>query len=212
MSTPSPTATRRRGEALEQAIFQAVRDELLDVGYARLTMEGVATRAQTSKPVLYRRWPNRAALVLEAMSRRHPKDSTPPDTGSVREDLLALLRQIAGRFDGVYGEVLRGLLGETIRDPELSTLARQQLDELAPQSGLTTVLDRAVERGEVDPHRLTPRTLRLPLDLLRNEVLVNGTPLCDRVIDEIVDEIVLPLVRYPHPHGADQVPYSRNTS
>ncbi|WP_327070555.1 TetR/AcrR family transcriptional regulator C-terminal ligand-binding domain-containing protein [Kitasatospora sp. NBC_01250] len=135
--------------------------------------------------------------MLEATSKGRPAGGTPPDTGSVRGDLLALLHRLARRFDGVDGEVLRGLLGETPRDPELAALAWQQLEEIAPQSGLTTVLERAAERGEVDPRRLTRRALRLPLDLLRNEVLVNGTPVPGAVIDEIVDEVVLPLVCRP---------------
>jgi len=61
---------RRRGALLERALLQAAWDELASVGYARLSMDGVAARAHTSKTVLYRRWPNRAALVVAAM-RQH---------------------------------------------------------------------------------------------------------------------------------------------
>lgn len=185
---------RRRGSALEQAIFQAVWDQLLEVGYARLTMEGVAVRARTSKPVLYRRWPNLAALVLEALTRDRPERRHLPDTGDLREDLLDLLRGLAERFNGPQGEALRGLMAEALRDPELAALVQQQLEHVAPQSGLTTFVNRAVERGEVDPGRLTTRVLRLPLDLLRNEVMVNGIPVTDRALVEIVDEVFLPLV------------------
>jgi len=63
-------ATRRRGAKLEAALLQAAWDELTAVGYAALTMEGVAARARTGRAVLYRRWPSRSELVLAA-SRRH---------------------------------------------------------------------------------------------------------------------------------------------
>jgi AcrR family transcriptional regulator len=68
------------------------------LGYANLTMEGVATRAGTGKAVLYRRWPNRAALVLAAMRRRvGPLASQVPDTGDLRQDVLIVLRQFRDR-------------------------------------------------------------------------------------------------------------------
>ena len=80
----APT-TRRRGSALEAAIFAAVWAELADNGYMGLTIAGVAVRAGTSKPVLYRRWPNRARLVYAALANSH-RTIVSPDTGSLRGD------------------------------------------------------------------------------------------------------------------------------
>src|SRR5262245_189106 len=83
---------RRRGRDLEEAILEAAWEELVAVGYARLTVDGVAARARTSKAVLYRRWPNLPSLVLAAMRHHGPILSGPmPDTGSLRGDVLALL-------------------------------------------------------------------------------------------------------------------------
>jgi len=80
---------RRHGAELENALLQAAWDEARAVGYAGLTMEGVAARAGTGKAVLYRRWPRRAELVLAAM-RHHlgSISSEIPDTGDLREDVL----------------------------------------------------------------------------------------------------------------------------
>ena len=194
MSTTSGKPTRRRGEALELAILRAACEELVDVGYAKLTIEGVAKRAQTSTPVLYRRWPSRAELALDALSRREPAAAQPPEAGSLRDDLLAFLRPLARRFDGVLGETMRGLFAEAARDPGLDKLVQDLIARVAPESGISTILDRAVARGEVDSSRLTPRTVALPLDLLRHEVIVRGTPVPDSAVTEIVDEIVLPLL------------------
>lgn len=94
---------RRRGPALDEAIFQAVLDELAEVGYARLTMEGVAQRARAGKASLYRRWPTRIELVMDAVYSRLPDPSAPPDTGSLRGDLLALLRANAEALAGPAG-------------------------------------------------------------------------------------------------------------
>ncbi|MEU4746994.1 helix-turn-helix domain-containing protein, partial [Actinosynnema sp. NPDC023658] len=66
--------SRRRGAQLEQAILDAAWDELCEVGYARLTIEGVAIRAGTSKSVIYRRWGSRAELALAAWFRRVPAE------------------------------------------------------------------------------------------------------------------------------------------
>lgn len=91
-----PHGRRRHGAELEDALLQAAWDEVTSVGYANLTMEGVAARAHTSKAVLYRRWPGRAALILAAVRRRViPITREVPDTGDLREDVLAVLRHSA---------------------------------------------------------------------------------------------------------------------
>ncbi|WP_116947474.1 TetR/AcrR family transcriptional regulator [Jiangella endophytica] len=186
--------TRRRGEALEAAIVDAVWAELAESGYAGLTVGGVAERARTSKAVLYRRWPGRAALVLAALTQHAPSAEDVPDTGSLRGDLLALLRTITTGVSARSIDALWGLLTETARDPQLAALVREQLAELQRTGPVVVVFERAVARGEVDAARLTPRLVRLPADLLRSELLVYGE-ITDAAIVEIVDDVVLPLAR-----------------
>jgi AcrR family transcriptional regulator len=99
---------RRRGEALNAAIFRATLDELAEVGYAKLTMERVAERARTGKASLYRRWPSRMELAMDAVYHALPDPASPPDTGSLRGDLLALLRRNGELLAGPAGEALRG--------------------------------------------------------------------------------------------------------
>src|SRR6202034_2971411 len=92
-------ATRRRGATLERALLDAAWEELQSSGYARLTMERVAERASTSRAVIYRRWPNRAALVIAAWRHRHPVvTGVLPDTGTLRGDVLAILRRASARI------------------------------------------------------------------------------------------------------------------
>ncbi|PRX97753.1 TetR/AcrR family transcriptional regulator [Allonocardiopsis opalescens] len=187
-------ATRRRGEELEREILDAVLDELAEVGYARLTIEGVAARARTGRGVLYRRWPNRAELVVAALGRR--RSGVPvPDTGALRHDLVELLRAMAGRFEGMRDDVVRGVMAEAVREPGLSELVQARVAQVELEDAVELLLARADARGEVNRARITPRMRSLPLDLLRNEFVLRGGPVGEEVIAEIVDEIVLPLLR-----------------
>ncbi|MFJ2887789.1 TetR/AcrR family transcriptional regulator [Streptomyces sp. NPDC087305] len=179
--------TRRRGAALEADILEAVWEELAEVGYARLTMEGVAARARTGKQVLYRRWPNRAELVKAALPHRTGSivDQV-PDTGELRADLLTLLRLMAVRQREIGPDVLRGLLAEA---PDLDPRVFGIMHDI-----LLTVLRRAVERGEIPTADLPRRVVTVPAQLLRYEMVVSRDPIEDSAIVEIVDEVYLPLL------------------
>lgn len=187
---------RRRGAALDEAIFQAVLDELAEVGYARLTMEGVAQRARAGKASLYRRWPTRIELVMDAVYSRLPDPAAPPDTGSLRGDLLALLRANAEALAGPAGEALRGLLSEALADSEVIARVRRN-SQGATLRIMREILRRAADRGEIDAAAVTDRRLETGHALLRYHFLFNGTPIPDQVITGIVDEVLLPLFRSP---------------
>jgi AcrR family transcriptional regulator len=189
------TKARRRGAELEQAILDATWAELREVGYADLTIEGVATRAGTSKPVIYRRWPGRAALVLAAWGRQAPVMQKTPDTGDLRSDLLALFTRIARRADAMMSGMIAGVMADAFRDPEVIALLRARLDASPLSGALTTIVDRAVDRGELPPVRLPKRALRVPLDLIRTEAMTCGTTIAEATIAELVDDVYLPLLR-----------------
>jgi AcrR family transcriptional regulator len=179
---------RRRGTELEEAILQAAWDELAEVGYARLTMEGIAARANTGKQVLYRRWHNRVELVLSAV-RHHWSSITDdlPDTGSVRGDLLAIMQRMADRFHQMGADLVTGILADT------SDLRPDFLYVM--EEAMTTILKRGAERGEVRLDAVTPRIATLPTDLLRHELLLRHRVVNEFTMAEIVDDIFLPLVR-----------------
>ncbi|MEU4446161.1 TetR/AcrR family transcriptional regulator [Actinosynnema sp. NPDC050801] len=185
---------RRRGEELNAAIYQAVLAELAEVGYAKLTMERVAERARTGKAALYRRWSSRMELAVDAVYHALPDPASPPDTGSFRGDLLALLRRSAELLTGPAGEALRGLLGDVLRDPE-RTAELRRLSQGNGRKAMREITRRAVERGEVDGDSVTPRRLEVPQAMLRQHFLFNGVPVPDDVIVGIVDEVVVPLFR-----------------
>jgi AcrR family transcriptional regulator len=188
--------TRRRGSSLEAALLQAAWDELIEAGYASFTMEGVAARAKTSRAVLYRRWPNRPQLVVAALGQ-HMRSAAfeVPDTGSLREDLLALLRHLSAGVGEVTG-VLSFLIANSFTEAGVSpaVLRERALAEFSI-SGTAQIIDRAIARGEIDPARLSPRIRSLPADLVRHDVIMTQQPVPDATLVEIVDRIFLPLVR-----------------
>ena len=196
MSLPSnpPTATRRRGKELEDAILEAALAELTDGGYARFTIERVAERAGTSRHVIYRRWSTRNELALMALVHDAERTRRPlPDTGSLRGDVIALLSQANETRLGLvatFSVQLGTYYTETGTTPEQ---LREQIVAGRPRA-MEVILERAVARGEVDPARLTPRIVTLPIDLLRHEALMTLRGVPRASILEIVDDIFLPLV------------------
>jgi AcrR family transcriptional regulator len=188
---------RRRGRALEEALLDAAWAELAERGYDDFTIDAVAARAGTSRAVLYRRWPGKQELVLAALLYEVGKDIVvTPDTGSLRGDVIALLRQankvrvglatqLFTRLGGFYRQTGTSLA-------ELSAFVQGGRDALLEQA-----IQRAIDRGEIDPARVTERIARLPVDLFRHEVLMTLKPLSDQAIQEIVDTIFLPLLFGP---------------
>jgi AcrR family transcriptional regulator len=195
--TPEPTRRRRRGPELESALLDAAWDELVEAGFAALTMESVAARAHTGIAVLYRRWPNKDELVLAAI--RHYGQTRPvetPDTGSLRGDLLALLTSMSkarATFTAVTAAAaFSGLLADTGLTP--AQVRDKILGDRTPRRDLV-IFRRAEERGEIDLDRIPPAVLTMPFDLVRHDMLMYLGPLKPARITAIVDDLFLALVQ-----------------
>ena len=187
--------TRRRGAELESAILDAAWEQLIDEGYEHFTVDTVAARARTSKPVLYRRWKTREDMLRATVRHRGAANSVPaPDTGTLRSDLLALLTD-ANTDRNPMAALLSSMLGSYYN--KTGPTPAELRAEFRGQRGsaVEVVVNRAVERGEVDPARLTPRIIDLPFDLFRNEMLMTLKPIPDHVLRQIVDDIFIPLVQ-----------------
>jgi len=194
--------TRRRGAALEEALLDAAWAEFQEVGYPSLTMEAVADRAGTSRAVLYRRWHNRAEMVIAAMRRHRPMLSGEvPDTGSLRGDVLALLARVSARLTDLGPETLYGILGDYFADSESVAAFQDQVLHIGA-GVMATILKHAEERGELR-QGISPRVNSLPIDLFRHELIIRRTPPSRRVITEIVDDVFLPLVQRKGEHTSE---------
>jgi AcrR family transcriptional regulator len=197
VTTPEPARRRRRGAQLESALLEAAWDELVQVGYAGLTMESVAARAQTGIAVLYRRWANKDQLVLAAIEHyrhSHPVESV--DTGNLRDDLLALLTAMSkarATFTAVAAAAgFSGLMAGTGLTP---ARARDKLLGEQPSALAQSVYRRAHDRGEIDLDRIAPAVLAMPFDLVRHDLFMHLKPLKAARIQSIVDELFLPIVQ-----------------
>jgi AcrR family transcriptional regulator len=191
-SPDGPLTTRRRGAVLEKALLEAAWSELQSVGYAKLTMERVADRAQTSRAVIYRRWSSRHELVIAALLHQQPSGTGRiPDTGSLREDVLTIMRRASRRISDIGPATVVGLLNDLMADDASDTI----IDQLARGGGevMNQALARAATRGEAREH-VPERVARLPLDLLRHELILTHRPPSSETLQEIVDQIFLPLV------------------
>lgn len=193
---PTLSRHRRRGAELEQAILRAAAAELTESGYEGLTMERVARRAGTNKNAIYRRWPSRAALGIAAYRQMASDISVGvPDTGSLRDDALEMLRRANSTWSSPLGSILRALLAGAGDDPELLAQIHENSADAQSEAWLE-ILVRAVARGEAPRSALHPRVATVAVALLRNEYVVRGYPAVpDEVLAEIVDEVYLPLIR-----------------
>ncbi|MEU2085276.1 TetR/AcrR family transcriptional regulator [Streptomyces albus] len=193
-SSDSGPRRRRHGAELKAALLDAAWDELMERGYAALTFAGVAHRAGTSRPVVNRHWAAKNVLVRDALARAGERfPFADPDTGSLREDTVALLEQLNDGF-AMFAAAMTAQLAAYFE--ETGTTPAELRASLIDQrwSLIESVTHRAVERGEIDGAKLTPRIMRLPYDLLRHDVLMNLRPMPSSDIEEIVDTVFLPLV------------------
>lgn len=146
-----PRPGRPRDGKVDAAIVTAALEGLRDLGYDRLSMEEIASRARVGKGALYRRWRSKAELVVAACNVRRDEmvQSPLPDTGSLRGDLEALAANIPPRnvIEPQFA-IMAGLVGPALRDQELrAAIATTTLE--SPRQMLRVIFQRAVRRGEI---------------------------------------------------------------
>jgi AcrR family transcriptional regulator len=205
---PGQQAPVGRGPKVRRAVFSATLAELSEAGYAALTIEAVAQRAGVHKTTVYRRWPDREALVIDALASHVAAEVPLPDTGSVDTDLreLARSRVRAMLAPGEQSWLMAVLASDAARLPEVARIRRRYAEERFWQA--SPVVTRAIERGELpadtDPGQVL-RTLIAPI-LLR--LLFTAEPVDEAAADQAA-QIALTTARaglLNHQHPADAPP------
>lgn len=182
----------------EDAILEAVRELIGEIGYDAMRIDQVAARAHASKATIYRRWSGKADLAVAVLHRLNASPPERASSGDLREDLLTVMRDHLSTHHG--DEVfMAGISSALQRDPELRGMVREQL-VLPFRDAVVRALDWAIERGELaaalKEHRLLPEVL--PAMCMRRKWLeVDQSD--DEFYVELVDTVVLPLLR-----GLDQ--------
>lgn len=188
-------AQRRRGEALEKALLDAAWAELNASGYDDLTIDAVASRAGTSRAVLYRRWSSKRELVLATLVHQVKADVVDtPDTGSLRGDVIALLQR-ANEVRIRLATLVLTRLGGFYREANINLAELTAYVQGGRETVLAAVIDQAVARGEIQPGQVSERLAWVPVELFRYQVMVTLRPVPEQVIEEIVDDVFMPLVR-----------------
>ncbi|QKW22246.1 TetR/AcrR family transcriptional regulator [Kitasatospora sp. NA04385] len=169
---------RRRSEESRRAILAAAYELLGEAGYARLTVEGIAARAGTGKQTLYRWWPGKADVLLEAVTAHARRNIPLPDTGDHAADLHAFLAATFAAATPPTTDALRALMAEAQIDPAFGERFQHTL--LRPRrEALGTLTARAHAAGALAPH-LTPATaVDLAFGLLWYRLLATREPLDD---------------------------------
>ncbi|MGO9503583.1 MAG: TetR/AcrR family transcriptional regulator [Streptosporangiaceae bacterium] len=158
-------------------------------GLGRMSIEDVAARAGVAKTTIYRRWPSRGALALDAFLAEFQEQQPLPDTGTLRGDMLAALRSWLHAVTRTpAGGMLAGLIAEAQRDPALAEAWRCRVVEpLRAQHKI--MLERAVARGEISPAVDREVVLDLLFGTAYHRLLHGHRRLDDRFARGVVDVI-----------------------
>jgi AcrR family transcriptional regulator len=168
-------AGRPRRPGVDEAVFEAALGLLASRDYREISVETLAERAGVSRTTIYRRWPSKAAVVAAAVSSLYLDRVEAPDTGSLSEDLVALLSETYRVMADGEGRVLEQLVRQSGQNPELVELVRSIL--YARRRVAATTLNRAIARGEMTPDVDHEHLLDLLLGPLWFRLLVSGAPI-----------------------------------
>jgi AcrR family transcriptional regulator len=179
-----------RSEAARQAVLEAADDLLTERGFAGVTVEGIAARANVAKQTIYRWWPSKVDILLEAFADDMDEHLLPPEHGNIGDDLRAHLHQLALFLtDSDPGEVFRALAGQAQHDPVLADRLRS--DHLNRQRERDRLpLQRAVDRGELPADLDVDLALDQLVGPIYYRVLVTGEPVPREFTDHLVRQFL----------------------
>jgi AcrR family transcriptional regulator len=193
--TKSRPIRRRLGAARERALLEVALSLLAEVGYDRLSLDEVARRGHASKATLYRRWPHKADLIAAALLCHKVDKQGPPPTATLRDDLIV---QVGYIFQETSADraLTQGLLTAVCTDAYLGGLIKLQ-SASGLQQVIACIITRAIERGELSPGSAnkTATVAELVHDIVVSRLLLSRTPLDADFVEQVVDTILLPILR-----------------
>src|SRR4051812_7849146 len=198
LSTLEPPRTSRGGRPRDPSrdgvIRAAILQLLAEVGYGALTMDAVAAEAGVGKATIYRRWRTKQDLVVDTIADLNRDEATPPDAGSLEDDLREMLHRLVGVIRGPLGAATLSLLSTVPHQPALAEAFRSGPLNVW-RSAFDQIWSRAEERGEVRPGASGSLAAESCSALLVQRWLLTGAPVDDPFADQVLDEVVLPLIR-----------------
>ena len=184
---------RRRDGSKDDAILVATRELLAERGYEGMTMDAVADRAGAGKATVYRRWPSKVQLTVDAvvcMRGVAPTIDQIPDTGSLRSDLLAV--RFGGKPRTDDSELMSGLMSAVKENPEVAAVFHEQF--VRSRVGLMRgLLERAQARGELRPDIDLEMVAAVAPAMIAYRKMVAGQRIDDEFVVQMIDTVILPL-------------------
>ena len=183
MSAP---VSHRRGEHVRRSVLVAAFEELAENGVGEATIAGVARRSGVHETTIYRRWVTKEKLFVEAMLSRSAEEIPTPDTGSVRGDLVAVVRAVIAYVTSPAGLAALHVASLTVDDHHHARQAfwTGRIDALRP------VVERGIARGELRPETDAGLFLETLIAPLHGRLLLTGETVDERLGERIVDLVL----------------------
>ena len=195
-TTPAPARGRPRDPSRDQAILEAALELTAEVGYDRVSMDALAARAHVGKPTIYRRWPGgKPEILVEAIRARRTQTFALPDTGTLRGDLVAVVRARAADLRE-NSELAAGLTSRMRANAELAEIFREHIVE-DERERFRSIVARAADRGELASGSVTHLFPDVAPALVYTRLVLLGDPVDDAFVDELVDRVLLPILTNP---------------
>lgn len=198
-AAPTVKPGRKRDHTRDPQILDATLDVLAETGYDGMTLDQVATRAKAGKATLYRRWPSKADLVVDAVVCMKKEDLTPsalPDTGTLRGDLLAMIRPPSIQDTERRLRIMAGVISMISKQPELREAIQAAMVE--PRAAANRfLLRRAIDRGEIRPDCDVECLALVSASMVFYRTMIQQLPVDRDFLVRIIDEILLPAIRCP---------------
>lgn len=185
---------RKRDHTRDAEILDAALEVLAESGYDGMTIDMVAARARAGKATVYRRWASKAELVLDAvacMKRTDLEERGLPDTGTLRGDLIALIKPPSIEDGEKKLQIMAGIVSLLSRSPELADVAQEAL--VAPRLAVNRALmRRAMDRGEVPADRDIETIASVSSAMVAYRTLMQRKPITREYLISVIDGVILP--------------------
>jgi AcrR family transcriptional regulator len=182
------TLGRPRSERRHKAILQAAMDLVVEFGFRGVSVESLAAKTGVAKTTIYRRWPNKAAVVMDAFMERLLWTQF-PNTKKATESIRLQMHSMAKAFRTKDGAIVKALLAEAQFDAELATAFRERWT-LPRRKFALAVLQKAVSQGELRSNIDLEATIDLLYAPMYYRLQMGTAPLSDQYIDEIFDQVM----------------------
>jgi len=196
-AAPAVKTGRKRDHTRDSEILDATLEVLAETGYDGMTLDQVAARVKAGKATLYRRWPSKAELVIDAvacMKRDALSPDTLPDTGTLRGDLVAMIKPPSIEDAERKLRIMTGILSMLSKQPHLREAVQAAMVE--PRAAANRfLLRRAIQRGEIRPDCDVDTLALLSASMVCYRTLIQQIPVDREFLLVVIDEVLLPAVR-----------------